>query len=158
MERLLKLAQQESDKSPDDIDAAVDRTITRANRTAWFGDLAGELIARAVRNAIHDYRHGQNVQMRRDTRQYGGPAVVTAGEAVGRVAGSLYLYMIDGRSLGSIRGDELSTIADAEGERATGHKFNAKLCRELAPLVKEGQTVRQCVKEAKLQTIFEELG
>jgi acyl-CoA reductase-like NAD-dependent aldehyde dehydrogenase len=157
IETLQTIASEESLKHADDIDAAVDATMKRANRTRWFADLAEELTTRAVRAMVNDFRHAANVAARNENREYGGPASVTAGEAVNRVARSLYTYMIAGRTLGMLTGEELPTVAATEAATADGHRFNAKLCEALAPLVKADKTVRECVKESKLKKLFETL-
>lgn len=158
MEELLKIAKEEAAKHDTDIEAAVDATLARASKTKWFAALAKDLIRRAVREFVHDQRHLVNIALRKEHGHYGGPAKVVPGEAVANVCRSLYSYMIAGRTLGVIRGEELGAIADTEAATAEGHMFNAKLARALMPLVSAEKTVRQCVAEKKLRKLFEELG
>ena len=110
-----------------------------------------------MREYIHGRRHDLNVQMRRVSGDYGGQAKVTAGEAVGRVAISVYSYMIAGATLGSLKGEDLLSVAESEAATAEGHQFNAKLCKKLQSLVTADKTVRQCVSAVKLKKIFKEL-
>lgn len=157
MEELLKIANEEAARHETDIEAAVIAVLSRASRAKWFPALRDELVVRAVREMIHRTRHDMNVAIRKNAGKYGGAATVVAGEAVGRVCRSLYSYMIAGRTLGVIQGAELGAIADSEDATAEGHRFNAKLCRALMPLVPAEKTVRQCVKESKLKKLFGEL-
>jgi len=157
MEQLVKIATAEAAKHTDDIDKAIDATLARARRSKWFSALADELVRRAVRKIVQDCRHRANIQMRRENGSYGGPAKVTAGAATAAVARSVYLYMIGGRSLGNVLGEDLAGIGESEAAKAEGHLFNTKLCQALSPLVKDKKTVSQCVPEAKLKKIFEKL-
>lgn len=157
MDDLQAIASEEAKKHSDDIDAAVDAAMRRLCKLPNYTDLVDNLVRSAVRHVVSDARHTMNVAMRRSNSEYGGPAKVVAGSAVNRVASDYYAYYIGGRTLGTIKGEELTDIAASESERANGHDFNARLCRSLAPLVPKDKTVRQCVKPGKLRTIFEGL-
>jgi len=154
-EPLKKLVKQSVTKYPDDIDKCVDWTVARFKKLDEYAEYTESLIADAIRRQIHDERHGINVSMRLNRGDYGEPAKVVPGEATARVMRSVYSYMIAGRSLGSILGEELAGIASDEAARADGHMFNATLCQKLNPLVAKGKSVRQCVPEQKLQKIFQ---
>jgi hypothetical protein len=155
MEALHAIAAEEAERHEDDIDAAVDAVLKRGRRLPEYPTFADGLIRNSIRHMIHDVRHAMNTAMKKANGQYGGPAIVTAGSATAAVARSVYSYMIAGKSLGSILGEELEKIAADEESRASGHQFNAKLCRALAPLVKPEKTVRECVREARLRKVFE---
>jgi len=144
-----------AEKFPDDIEKAVDAVERWAKRN-WseFDDWKDELIRSQFRNMIHDARHGTNVQMRRAAREYGGAAKVVPGAAVAGVNASLYMYLIDGRTLGSLLGSELSDLAAAERARANGHGFNAKLLEQLRPLIEDDQMVLDIVSEDRLRKAF----
>jgi len=144
-------------KHPDDIDKTVN-AVERWAEKSWpeFNKWKAELIRSQFRNMIHDARHGINVQMRRDAGVYGGPAKVKPGESVQAVNRSLYLYLIDGRTLGSLQGSELPDIAAGERERAEGHTFNARLLNELRPLVGAEKTVADAVSERRLRKAFKD--
>lgn len=155
MERLQKLVDVAVDQNPDSIEDATETVLKKAGRVAWFEKLKGGLIRRAIARLIHDTRHQINVEMRTAHGDYGGPAKVTAGEASGRIAQGVMLYLIAGKTLGMLTGDELRATADAESERASGHEFNTRLCRELAKTVKGEATVKQKFTLAKLTAVFE---
>lgn len=154
MNGLLEIINEEVDAAPDSVETVIDHVLSRAKRRKDFGEWSGDLIRKGVSRLVYDVRHERNVAMRRQHGDYGTEAKVTAGDATARVAGSVYLYMIAGKSLGSVTGDELVDVADGEAARADGHQFNVRLCRELAKSVKGEATVRQRVSEAKLKVIF----
>jgi hypothetical protein len=157
MERLQKLVDAAVDKHPDSIEDATEAVLKKANKVQWFDTLKDELIRRAIAKLIHDTRHHINVEMRTAHGDYGGPAKVTAGEASGRIAQGVMAYLIAGKTLGMLTGDELVATADAESERASGHEFNTRLCRELAKTVKGEATVRQKFTLAKLTKVFQKV-
>lgn len=103
-------------------------------------------------------RHSVNVAMKRETRQYGGPAKVCVGQsqAVASVSQSLYGYRIGGSVLGSLGRERLLELAVASQNAAEGHQFNASLCNRLAGMVKD-KTVREAVSQNKLRAIFAQL-
>ena len=157
MEAIQNIAKQEAEKHADDIEAAVSGALRRVKRLSDYDDFATTLVAEAVRERVYDARHAMNTQLRRSNGAYAKPATVTAGKAVQAVATSLYGYMIDGRTLGSLVGEELDAIAGDQEAKANGYRFNAQLLRKLAPMVAEDKSVRQCVTEAKLKRLFREL-
>ncbi len=154
MDALLEIVNQEVDAAPDSVEITIDQVIARAKRETVFGQWSDDLIRKGVANLVYGVRHERNVVMRQQNGDYGTAAKVTAGEATARVVRSVYQYMIAGKSLGSVTGEELPDIADAESARAGGHEFNARLCRQLAKSVKGEKTVRECVSETKLKRIF----
>ena len=154
MEELQKIAQEATEKYPDDIDKATAYAIRRAKSKAWFMDCVEKLVSRAIRAMVCDCRHHANVTMRKEAYGYGGSAKVIAGSAVAGVASSYYGYLIAGMSLGTVTGDQLPSIAENESATAVGHEFNARLCRALRPLVPDEKAVRDCVSERKLRTLF----
>ena len=154
MEALLAIVNTEVDANPDDINKAVDNVIAKACRRIIWEVWTTALIRKGVLQLVHDRRHSLNVTMRRDNGEYGVPAKVVAGEATGRIMADIYMYMIAGKTLGNVTGDELPEIAESEAAKADGHQFNATLCEKLAKLVKGNKTVRECVSVAKLRKMF----
>lgn len=146
-----------AEEFPDDIESAVGKAFSKIQRAKNYLEFADQLVMEAVRSCVYDCRHAANVQMRKQNGSYGGPAKVESSKSksVQSVSASLYAYFIAGRTLGNILGEELPSIAEAEEQRAEGHRFNANLCRALAPLVAEGKTVQQCVKQRKLKQIWD---
>lgn len=157
MKGLEHIIQEEADKHANSITAAVNSAVCRVKRLADYPDYVDGLVRKAIRGMIHDYRHAEDVAMRKESREFGGEAKVKAGDAVNRVARSLYSYLIGGVTLGVIKGCQLAKIGAEEAMRAGGHDFNARLCKALEPLVSNHKTVRQCVKESKLRQLFVEL-
>ena len=111
-----------------------------------------------VRGILNDMRHTINTAIKKEHGMYGGPAKVVPGEATARVALSCLGYMIAGKTLGNVLGEELEGIAQDEAAVAKGHQFNVKLCRKLKPLVADDKTVGQCLNERKLKAVFSECG
>ncbi len=157
IERLQKLVDAAVDNHANSIKDATDYVLKKAGKVAWFETLKDELIRRAILGMIHDNRHQKNVEMRTARGDYGGPATVTAGEASGRIAQGVMAYMIAGKTLGLLTGDELRTTADSESEIASGHQFNVRLCRKLAQTVKGEAIVKEKFTLAKLTKVFEEV-
>lgn len=147
-----------SDKHANDIDAAVDECERRVKRLADFADFVGDLVRQALRQQIYDCRHRANTEQRRASGFYGGAAKVlaAASEAVRDAASekSLYDYFVAGATLGTLTGEQLRATAESERTKAEGHQFNAELCGALAAIVPDGKTVKECVKENRLRTIF----
>lgn len=152
--RLQKLADAAVDKHPDSIQDSTDYVLKRAWNLPWFVKLKNELIRRAIAKLIHDTRHQINVAMRTASGEYGGPAKVVAGSASGRIAQGVMAYLIAGKTLGMLTGDELRATADSESEKANGHQFNVRLCRELAKTVRGEDTVGQKFTLVKLAALF----
>lgn len=157
-ESVLAIASKEAMSHKDDIDKATLRSLVKIKKLVDYEAFVHLLIEMAVRELIHNMRHRENVRMRKDRGEYGGKAKVVPGEATAKIVRAVYDYMIAGITLGSVLGEDLQGIADAEAAKADGHSFNANLCRKLHPLVGKGKMVRECVKEAKLQKMFDELG
>ena len=149
-----KIAAEEAQRHPNDIEVAVSASVTRVRRLPMFEELVDHMIRLAVRGIVTDCRHHANVTLRRKAGEYGGPAKVKAGRAVDAVAADYYAYFIAGRTLGNILGKELAEIGEAEAKRAEGYQFNALLCERLASLVPEGKTVKQAVKPGRLRAMF----
>ena len=155
MERLQKLVDVAVDQNLDSIKDATEAVLKKANRFRWFDVLKDELIRRAIAKLIHDTRHHINVGLRNESGEYGGPAKVTAGAASGRIAQGVMAYMIAGKTLGLLTGDELRATADAESKKASGHLFIVRLCHELSKTVKGEDTVKEKFSKAELTSVFE---
>lgn len=153
----MDIARKASAKHPEDVTAAAKLAMRTARQRDWYAEFAEERELRYWRELIHDVRHAENVKLRRSSGEYGGPAKVTVGPVVARVARSVYLHKIDGRTLGGILGSELDLIAGGELARSNGHLFNVALCRTLRPLVADDKSVQECVPEKKLQKIYDGL-
>lgn len=157
MEVIQKVAAEEADHHPSDIDKAVLATVARVKRMGHYDEFVEELATRAIRGIITDARHTRNVAMRKEMGDYGGPARVIVGEATAAVAMAVYSYRIAGTTLGMILGEQLPEIAAHEAARADGHTFNARLCQALAPKVPKGKMVSESVPEQQIKKLFERL-
>jgi hypothetical protein len=157
-ESLAQIVADASGKHINDIDAAVDECERRVKRLADYADFINELVRQALRQQIYDSRHRSNTEQRRAAGVYGGAAKVmaAASEIVQSVASekSLYDYFVAGATLGTLTGQQLRETAESEAAKAEGHKFNADLCSALAAIVPAEKTVKECVKESRLRTIF----
>jgi hypothetical protein len=154
MNAVQAIATEEAMRHRNNVAHALDAAIQRVRDLPNYDDLVDALVLEAVRERVYDARHQDCRAIRKAAGEYCGPAKVTAGATSNDVAFGVYCYMIDGRTLGTIRGDELAVIADGEEARAHGHRFNARLCRKLLDHVSEDKTVRQCLKETALREIF----
>ena len=156
-ERLQALVNDAVETNPDSIDDAIDEVLKKAGKAAWFVKLAEDLITRAVRGMIQDRRHMLNVVMRGKAGQYGGKSNIDSGamERVGKLVHGYMSYMIAGKTLAKLTGDELLATADSEAEKASGHEFNVLLCRKLAEKVKGDKMVADCFTVKTLAKVFE---
>ncbi len=147
-------------RNPSDIYKAVEQAYRHVRELPEFDSLVESLVKQALRSLIHDSRHTMNTAMKCERGCYGGDAKVKAGasESANRLYLELYNYHVAGTVLGELLGGKLEGIADSEEAKANGHGFNAKLLRELNPMVPEGVRVRDAVKLTKLKLIFERLG
>lgn len=158
-QELLELVRAAATRHPDSIENAVDDAFNTWRAHPHYEDHVSRLVRGMVQELIYRERVQANVAIRRAAGSYVQPGKVSiASAAVNAVATECYLnYFIAGRALGSIRGDELPAISEAERERANGHDFNARLCDKLASLVTRDRTVGECVSEQRLKRIFREL-
>ena len=143
--------------NPESIETAVDAALVAAAELPEWGNCADALVRRAITEMVGTARHNANVAMRSQSGEYDTRAKVVAGEAAGKVYRSHYLYLIAGKTLGQLTGAELLTTAEAEENRASGHIFNAKLCRKLAELTPDDKTVSESVSQRKMQSIWKSL-
>lgn len=157
MEALLKLVAAAVKQHPENIEASISQVVKRATGKTWWTEIKDDIIRKGIAKLVHDCRHNINTSIRRSDGSYGGPAKVTAGDAVNRIASECYGYMIAGTTLGSLTGEDLLVVGPAEAARADGHQFNAQLCAELAKLVKGTDTVAVRVTERKLKGLFDKL-
>lgn len=139
-----------------DLEAAIATAVQRVRALENFNDLLQEMVFDAVRSLVYASRHKVNVAIKRDCGHFTAPSRVTAAgrAAVERVYETVYNYKIGGKEIGMLTRDELLAVGEAEGAKEAGHRFNRLLVTELAKRVKDGKTVRECVKEAALQDLF----
>lgn len=162
-ESLCAIIRSAAEKHRGDIDAAVNQAFGDWQESDEYADWVDEMVRGQIRNMIHDVRHADNVTIRRNAGDFGGPSKVGVSAANQVIEKSLLdTYSINGRRLGDILGKELSAIANGERERATGCIVNARLLEALKPLVSDDKSVRQCVKDKKawqiLRTIKRSVG
>jgi len=155
---VVSIIEQANANNPNDIVTAVNDAVARVKRLPEYPDLVDKLVHNSIQELLYDARHRINVQIKRDSGYYGGPAKVSHySESINRVCASVYAYQIARRQLGKIQGNELNGIAANEDRMADGHKFNADLCRWLAELVPADKLVEQAVSERKLKAKFRKL-
>lgn len=153
---VIKIAADAAAEHGDDIDAAVASAEASIRELPTFKQIVATLLHNAFRELIYDARHASNVKTRRDAGRYGGPGIVITGASPGikDVYRSVYEYNIAGTQLGLLKGESLAGIADNESAIASGHMFNAELCRKLAKIVPDDKTVKEAVSEKKLNEMF----
>lgn len=125
-------------RHPGSVTKATDAAEAAIRGVKGFRDVLPDLVKHAVKERIYDLRHKENLEQRQSGFEEGSP----------------YNYFLAGTVLGRLRGDQLADLASDEDEAASGHAFNARICRELAKLVPDGKTVRQVVSEGQLQAIM----
>lgn len=157
MDAVTSIANEEARRHMDSIDDAVAAAYRRVKRLADYEEFVETLVLQALRERIHNCRHGDNVSTKR--QEFGTPAKVVPGRAVADVcARRVYLdYLIDGRRLGGIRGNELPGLADSYTAKAAGCEFVGRLCRELTRHVAADKLVSQCMTDAQVGRLFDRL-
>lgn len=152
---LLAIIRSAAEAHRSSIDAAVNQAFSEWQATDEYADWVDEMVRGQIRSMIHGVRHADNVAIRRDAGEFGGPSKVSASSANQVIEKSLLdTYSINGRRLGDILGKELEPIANGERERATGCLVNARLLEALKPLVSDDKSVRDCVKDKRAWQIL----
>jgi hypothetical protein len=149
-DKLMAIAAEESDKSSDDIQLAIKRTVARFKRIPNWQQALEVLLYKCAQEAVYAHRHMENIRIKKEAGEYGGPAKVTGGGMAAKVAQQCYEIVLAGRVLGDVTGEELDEMIDVEQQMVRGHTANVRLLKSLKPLVKPGQCVRNAVKPAKL--------
>ncbi len=157
-EDVLKAAAKAAADHPDDIPKAVAQAEKAIRRFPDFDEMIDSLVSQAITDLIYDARHTISKRMRNAAGDYAPDAKVVVGKsaAVQAAARSVYDYCIGGTTLGMLTGEQLRAVADSEEAIANGHLVNVRLARKLASIVPLKKTVREVVKEARLQKIFHE--
>jgi len=160
-QEVVDLAKECDQNNRSDINAAVDEWYEQVRLMPGSEAWIESFVKSAGRQIIQDCRHTRNTRLKRGTGQYGGPAKTrpTLSTATTYVE-SLFNYAIDGRRLGDIQWKELTAIADAQREQATGHMFNANLCIAILgkkpKRAKDDSTIESTLKEPVLRKLFSE--
>lgn len=145
-------------KNMEDIDGATNRSLACLRKNPEFDSLIESFIWNSVRDLVHDFRHKNNVEIKRQTGQYNTVPKVQPGksESVQSAYADVFDFCIAGKTLGSMTGAELPIVALNERTSSEGHLRNARICEALAPLVAENQTVRESVTAKKLRQIIDQ--
>lgn len=160
-EQMMECVRAAAKRYPSDIDKAVDVCFEKVRKLEGYDEFAATFVRDSLRLRIHGIRHTDNIRMKRESGDYGGPAkVVVAGSEVVESASktaralNLYLYSVGGMVLGDMTGEQLVAAASTERELANGHLFNHALFGELGRIVPKDKSVRATVKHTKLKAIF----
>ena len=157
-ETILEIVRKEAEAHPDDINAALQSAERRIRKLSEFEDLVNQLVSSAIRHLIHDAREAEN---RKQRRAAGGPPIVNVGNCDDVLAvceqKAWMDYFIAGRTLGSITGEELPGIAESERQKASGHSWNAALCKDIAKRVPAERQVREVLTEKQLANAVERI-
>lgn len=158
-ESVLQIAKRAALEHPDDIDQAVACLRAKVVETKLEKALLSVLLARAYRDLIHQARHQHFVALRNANGSFVGKAKVMPGSAVAMAAEASLLntYCIAGRTLGSIRGEEIASMAATETAKANGAAFNASLLIKLRRFVKDEATVGESVNDKQVAKMFRDL-
>lgn len=145
----------------DDIDKAVDALEAKVRALPNFEDLQRALVRQSLRSQIHEYRHTSNTRQKREElrekalspQRQAAKVVIGRSKAVVAAAEGWLDYYIGSKTLGSLLGKELPTLAAQENELVKGHSFNYRLLKELSKIVPDEKTVRSVVSEKKLKSL-----
>lgn len=162
-EKVLRACQECAMRHIDDIEMALN-SVKRQLKIPKLPDWIADLVDNALREQIHFARHASNRKLRKANGLYGGPGKVGASSVLGDVAESVYQqsvfnHTISGWLLGDIGKTELLAFAEVEDAKAAGSLFNANLCRACyqACAKRNGDTVRECLKEKEVEAIFKKI-
>ena len=175
---ILGIFRKASDDNPDDITAAKKAAKRKLERRPDWPDLVERLVDEALLDKIHQMRHRSNCEIKRalnptlssqadpptpsTPKATTGPPKVVAGRS--RIAGKIaqevnYLnYFVDGRTLGSILGEELPELADQERMMGQEHYAKAALYERLSAIVPKKKRVSQAISNGRLGQLFRETG
>lgn len=142
LESVSQVVVEAAQRHPASVSKATDVAEAGLRHVKGFREVMPDLIRHAIQERIYDVRHRANLEQRQSQFQDGSP----------------YNYFLDGTALGRLKADQLSALAEEEDEAASGHAFNAALCRELAGRLPDGQTVKQAMSEDQLRTIMDGIG
>lgn len=156
---VLDVTQSAAETHPENVKMAKGLALKNVKRLAGYQGFVDFLVRRAVEDLVDDARHATNCRVRGKAGDYVGKGKTVSGSsgAVQRACASVYEFRIAGTILGQILGKDLEAIAHDENSIASGHLFRARLAEKLIPLVSKSKTVQQCVKEKKLQAIFQDV-
>lgn len=155
---ILAAVKRSESRNKNDIDAAVADAKAAITQLSSYQPFVDDLITSAIRHMVQDIRHAETRTVKINAELYGTKGKVSGADSksVQDIANDLYHIRIAGRTLGTMRGSELTEIADGERERGRGHLANAELCTKLRELVPDDKTVRQAVRASKLLSIWRE--
>jgi hypothetical protein len=137
---------------PNDIDKATQKVWGAVRKMKDRDELTLLLAEHGCQELVYDARHCNNATIKRDVGYYKDvkPKVNGVSGETLRVFKNCFEYLIGGRRLGSIPGEDLLPLADKELALANGHHANEDLLRWLHPKVPSGRTVEEAVKARAL--------
>lgn len=153
---VLAIARECMNESKEDIGQAVASAKALIQELECYPALVDRMVTEAIRELIYNLRHQENVKIKRQDGSFHTTNKTRIWESshVKEVYKSAYNYMIGGRTLSLLLGEEIETLAEGEKNRADGHLFNYRLLKTLQPLIPEGRRVKEVLSEQRLMTIF----
>ncbi len=153
-DKVLEIVKEVESHYPDDCHGATMAAIRRVERLKEFPELVDFFVYRAVQRMVHEIRHTYNTKMKKEAGEYGKPGKVNVGKSKTVQAmyeKSAYMYRIDGRTIGSLLGEELIPLAIKQEMMGRGGIANAML-RNLKKRnqVPDGTLVRVALPEHKV--------
>lgn len=159
-DKVKTIANECSEKFPDDIDTATACWMKRVVKLKDFEKWQKELVESAGRHMIADSRHTKAVAIRKQAGHYGQAPKIVPGKttAIG-IMESYFDYPIAGMTLGNVMRCDLLKIANDQQAKSNGYLFNADLCRSLHKRMPDNDslTVREGVSETVLKNMFDKL-
>ena len=150
-EAILAEARKAVEKHPESIPDAVECAERHIRQLPEFQEHINNFIRLTVQELVYRARVQMNNHARHVPRQK-----VNLGESQGikEAYADLFGYFVAGRTLGSLRGEELEELAVNEQSNGEGYLFRARLLRLLRTVTPDGKTVQQAVDGKKLAFIF----
>lgn len=155
---------------PNDIPNAAKKLGELVRKLEVFDSIVDQLLDKYFVELIYQARHEANTIIKRNAgwtppekpkRKKGSnraKVFVAANKLVNQAGMQAYLeYSIGGKSLGEIKGRELSGLAVNEAKVAEGHMFNVRLLSYLRGEVDYDQKVKEAFNEAAMERVFRKL-
>lgn len=131
----------------DDPGLAIKESLRLLRERPDHHELVELLVNTAVSHLVYKVRHQNNKVIKKELGLYGGPAKVNvmASKGVAVACRSTFDYMIGGKTLGALLGEEIPGLLEQQRRVQQGYQLNIKLLEMLQRVVPAGMTVRQAL-------------
>lgn len=155
-----EIAEKMARKYPADIKRAAEEASERIRKLPMFESFVNEMVDSTILRMIHDARHRDNVRIKKQNNEYGGPAkVVTASSAeLNRIGEETSLFMIKTTfgNLKDLTKKQLTTLSETNMKVGRGFIRNARFFGQVAKNMPDGIKVSDFHTEETLRVAYRE--